>query len=248
MTRRFAVVHEAAADFQTATDLADRVLVETHGDWLEEDALDYHRTWIHEASGGHRLAWKAIKSLAQSANIRVHGHFNNEPALPDAVAARRAILFLQHAFSDLDAIVLIRDTDDQPERRGGLEQARNQANGGIAIVVGLAIVERECWVICGFDPLDENEKDSLDAERTRLGFDPRIRSHELTACKNDIAPRSPKRVLQALTANDRDREYRCWRETTLETLRERGDKNGLADFLGEVRQRLAILLGHVPQD
>ena len=45
MNRRFAVVYEAAADFQTATELADRVLVDSI-DWLEEDQVGYQRTWI----------------------------------------------------------------------------------------------------------------------------------------------------------------------------------------------------------
>src|SRR4051812_29936622 len=39
MSVRCAVVHEAEADFQTATELADRVLVEAI-EWLDEDLLD----------------------------------------------------------------------------------------------------------------------------------------------------------------------------------------------------------------
>ena len=44
MSLQFAVVYEAPADFQTATELADRVLVESI-DWLEEDQIEYQRTW-----------------------------------------------------------------------------------------------------------------------------------------------------------------------------------------------------------
>jgi hypothetical protein len=51
MSQLFAVVHEAEADFTTATGLADRVLVETI-DWLEEDLLTGQRLWISQASGG----------------------------------------------------------------------------------------------------------------------------------------------------------------------------------------------------
>ncbi len=42
MSLRFAVVHEAEADFRTATELADRVLVEAI-DWLDEEMLADHR-------------------------------------------------------------------------------------------------------------------------------------------------------------------------------------------------------------
>ncbi len=243
MSKRFAVVHEAPADFETATELADRVLCDSI-DWLDEDLLVHQRTWLSEAAGGHRLTWKGMKQLAQEAGIRARGHFDGEPGLPDAAAARRAILFLRRQFPDLDAILLIRDQDDEPERRGGLEQARSQGHGGIVIVVGLAVVERESWVIGGFDPLDENESNRLAAERAHLGFDPRMRSHELKACKDETALRSPKRVLRELSGNDRDRERLCWQETALATLAERGTENGLAAYLKEIRERLAGLLGH----
>ncbi len=243
MSLRFAVVYEAAADFETATELADRVLCETI-EWVDEDLIVHQRTWLGESAGGARLTWKGIKQLALDAGITVQGHFEDGPGLPDAAAARRAILFLRNEFPDLAAILLIRDQDDQPERRGGLEQARIQDRSTIAIVVGFAVVERECWVISGYEPRDEDESVRLEQERQHLGFDPRQRSHELTACKNDGAARSPKRVQRALSADDRDRERCCWRETPLPSLRERGSENGLAAYLEEVRTRLAGLIGH----
>lgn len=243
MSLRFAVVHEAEADFQTATELADRVLVEAI-EWLDEDLIADQREWIAAVAGGRRLTWTGIKQLAQEAGIRVHGHFESEPALPDAAAARRAILFLRKAIPELNVIMLIRDQDDEPERRAGLEQARAQDRSGIVIVVGLAVVERESWVISGYEPQDEGESDRLEQERKNLGFDPRMRSHELTACKNDHALRSPKRVLKVLSGDDRERECRCWCDTDLRVLRERGGMNGLATYLEEVRGQLAGLIGH----
>jgi hypothetical protein len=243
MSLRFALVHEARADFETATELADRVLLDAIK-WLDDDLLVHQRTWLAESNSGHRLTWTAIPRLAREAGVRTHGHFEGESALPDAAAARRAIVFLRREFPDLSAILLIRDQDDQPERRGGLEQARSQDHGSLVIVVGLAVVERECWVLCGYDPQDEVETTRLNEERTWLGFDPRTRSHELTACKNDLAHRSPKRVLRVLSADDRDRERRCWQETPLTTLLERGGENGLAAFLKEVRDQIAPLIGH----
>jgi hypothetical protein len=244
MSLRFAVVHEAPADFTTATELADRVLLEAI-DWLDEDQIAYQRSWLGEITGPRYLTWKGIKKLAREAGVRSHGHFDGEPSLPDAAAARRAIDFLLAEVPDLSAILLIRDQDDDPQRRQGLEQARKQDRSGIAIVVGLAIVERECWVLSGFEPQDENESARLAIERSKLGFDPCLRSHELTACKDDRATRSPKRVLRELTADDRVRECRCWNDPSLELLRERGSDNGLAAYLHEVRDKVAPLIGHV---
>ena len=162
MSLFFAVVHEAEADFQTATEIADRVLLEAIY-WLDDSGLDYQRTWVSHTPNGERLTWKRIKQLARDAGIAVSGHIDNQPAYPDARAARRAILYLLTLFSELEGIIVVRDQDDQPERRDGLEQARREFSGSIAIVIGFAIVEREAWVISGFDP--------------------RILSHELTACK-----------------------------------------------------------------
>jgi hypothetical protein len=247
MSVRFAVVYEAEADFQTATELADRVLTEAI-DWLDEDLVDHQREWLARTDAGDRFTWTGINQLARNAGIRVHGHFDEKPGLPDAAAARRATLFLLNTVPKLNAIVLIRDQDDQPERRAGLEQARNQDHSGIVIVVGVAIVERECWVVSGFEPKDEGELSRLETEKKRLGFDPRLRNHELTACKNDQATRSPKRVLRELTEENRDRERCCWREAPLDVLRQRGAENGLAAYMHEVRHRLAPLIGHVSED
>jgi hypothetical protein len=240
---QFAVVHEAPADFQTATELADRVLVESI-DWLEDVQIEYQRIWLQEA-GGVPLTWKRVKQSALDVGIDAIGFFDGEPAEPDARAARRAILYLRHALPDLAGVLLIRDQDDQPERRAGLEQARRQEGGRLPVVVGLAVVERESWVISEFDPQDDVETSRLAAERQTLGLDPRVRSHELTACKDDNAPRSPKRVLRVLCGRDADRERRCWRETMLATLRNRGAENGMGAFLDEVRKELAGLIGHV---
>ena len=246
MSRRFAVVHEAEADLQTATELADRALIEAI-DWLDEEQISHQREWVGTVEGESRLTWKAIKELARDAGIRARGHFDGKPGEPDAAAARRAILYLKAAVPDLRAILLIRDQDDQPERRDGLEQARRQDHGKMVIIVGLAVVEREAWVISGFNPQDEAETRRLDSERQTLGFDPPEQSHKLTACKDDKATRSPKRVLRNLSNDDRERERQCWTATSLEQLRDRGDQNGLAAYLLEVRDRLAPLIGYVPE-
>ena len=248
MTLRFAVVHEADADFTTAVQLADRVLLEAFPDWIDEESLCHYREWISEASDGWRLTWKTIKKLADEAGIRSYGHFDGEAGEADAKAARRAILFLLDNIPELNGILLIRDQDDQPERLDGLDQARKQYRSKIPIVVGLAVVEREAWVISGFDPQDDDEARRLESERRKLGFDPRLRSHELTAGKNDQAPRSPKRVLSCFSGDDYGREQHCWAKTSLEVLRERGSDNGLVAYLDEIRDQLAQLIGYVENE
>lgn len=244
MSHRFAVVAEAPADHRTATELADRIIIDAINDWLDEDHLPHQREWVTDVAG-EQLTWKRIRKLAEAAGIEAEGFFNGEPGLPDARAARRALRYLRATVPELEAVVLIRDQDDQADRRDGLEQARKEDHEGLAIIVGLAIPEREAWVISGFVPEDENEQVRLDDERQKLGFNPCARSQELTACKDDAALRSPKRVLRVLTSGDYDRERRCWSESSLANLRERGTENGLVAYMDEVRTHLAPLIGHV---
>lgn len=241
MSRPFAVVSEAHADFLIATELADRVLVEAV-DWLDESLLDSQRRWLGEHPPSSALTWNSIPGRARETGIRVRGHFDGASALPDAKAARRAVLYLLSQIQELEAIVLIRDADGQIERQHGLEQARRQTPQAIPIVVGVAIPERESWVISGFEPENEQEEAVLDTERQKLGFDPRSRSEELTAGSENTALRSPKRVLHAITQGDRVRESRCWTETAIAVLRQRGTKNGLDRYLNEIRSLLVPLI------
>jgi hypothetical protein len=243
MTPRFVVVHESEADFNTATELADRVLVDAI-DWLDEHLLVHQREWVGAVDGHRRLSWKAIPQMAREIGIKAHGHFDGKPGEADAAAARRAILYLLEAIPDLTAILLVRDQDDQPERRIGLDQAQAQYISRTTIIVGLAVVEREAWVISGFEPQTDEETARLEAEKRALGFNPCERSHELTACKNDQAKRSPKRVLRQLSGTDPERERFCWNNTPIDRLRQRGGDNGLAAYLNEVQKLLAVRIGH----
>ena len=109
-------------------------------------------------------------------------------------------------------------------------------------MIGVAVCERESWVICGFEPRGDDEAQRLATERGKLGFSPCDQSHELSACKDDTALRSPKRVLADLTARNGRREQDCWRVTKLEVLRSRGGGNGLAPYLEEVRTRLVPII------
>lgn len=251
MAKQFAVVFEDEPDFQIATELADRVLL---GEitWLDDEAIAFQREWVNEVQGT-RLKWLSMPSLF-SERFRghgkgTHGHFDGEPGCFDALAGRRAIYFCTKSIPELDALVLIRDTDKQPQRKWGLNQARGEyesqtANKKVTVVIGLANTKRECWVICGFDAKDSTEQESFERLKGEVGFDPRCKSKNLLA-GIDPAKNSAKRALALLTNNDRDREAECWRTTPLNTLRERGTGNGLRDYLDEVKDRLVPLVGGI---
>ncbi len=242
MSKRFAVVSEAPADFEQATELADRVLIDSI-DWLE-DWLDANREWVGVDADGGSLSWRSIAHLARDFGIRVHGHFGGVRGEPDAKAAWRELTYIRARMENVHAILLIRDMDDQPERRQGLEQARNEHAEHVVVVVGCANPKRECWVLSGFDAEDEYEQERFEAERQNLGFDPCVQSHLLSAT-NEQAKTSAKRVFATLSEGVREREQRCWQRTALAVLIARGEQNGLAEYLREVRERLVPLIAVV---
>jgi hypothetical protein len=246
MTRRFVVVYEAPADFQLATELADRVLREKI-DWLEEHLLDTQRVWVKDESGTP-FKWSSLRDWADRCGVRVHGHFGDQPGEPDAKMARRAIVLVRKVLGDVNAIVLVRDLDDQPNREIGLQQAVTHAGEGIPIVIGAANAERESWVLSGFFPATEAEENTLQQARQDLGFNPVEQPQLLTAVKNDQAKKSPKRILNLLIAGDRDREAACWRDTPLDRLRERGSGNGLRRYLLDVERCLVAQISGMPPE
>ncbi len=143
----------------------------------------------------------------------------------------------------LDAIILVRDMDQQPdERTASLEQARAEVPmHAMTIVLALPRAKREAWVLNGFEPQTANEDAALGELREELGFDPVTRSEQLDATKHG-AKRDAKRVLTRLTRGNHEREARCWRETPWSLLRQRGVGSNLVRFLGEVKEVLVPLV------
>jgi len=70
------------------------------------------------------------------------------------------------------------------------------------------------------------------------GFNPCLRSHDLTATGKDQEKLSPKRALNHLTDDSRPRVMRDLHRDNHQTLTQRGEHNGLADFLRDIRTRL----------
>ena len=242
-TLRAAVVCEARADQQTACLLADRVAVETI-DWLEREYLDGSRRWCGETDAFSHITWTGIGDIAERHGISVHPLTwgSAKRSASDANMARRALIVLGRLHSQLDAVLLIRDSDKDDERVRGLQQARDWwagVHGGRApvVVIGVAKTKRECWLLAAFEPADGKEQDQLAGLRKELGFNPCTDSQELTA-QEETAKRSAKRVAAILCSGD---EERGLRETALETLKQRGGKNGLAGYLAELETRYVPL-------
>jgi hypothetical protein len=243
---------EARADFLTSACLIERTIRESAPPW-QRDHLDAfindERAWIGAGDEQEFVRWKRVERVKSELGVRPPlGHFKREPARINAAAARTALAIARHLRRTgltVDAVILVRDMDDQPDRREGLRQARSEAAGldpAMAVVVGAADPEREAWVLAGFDPESGAEHQILATIRAEVGLDPRLRASELTA-KHDHDKKSSKRILRRLTQDDPERQQRCLREASLSTLQERGGCSGLSDFLTEIAERIVPLFG-----
>jgi hypothetical protein len=243
---------ESPADFRLAAGLVDLVLRQLGAAWVVDsfDAPDVIRTWQPDGFGHAYFDIHCLTQYTDELRVRsVRGHFNGQPGGAGASMARKAFLIAQALRKrapdePIDVVVFIWDTDQQrTERPAGVRAARDDARKWklFQIACGFPDPEREAWVLAGFDPCDDAERQSLEKLHRDLGFSPVLHAIRLRD-PNDGAPRNIKRVLGVLTGGDPDREQRCWTEPSLSMLRDRGGETGLAAFLDELVVALVPLL------
>ena len=245
----FIVIGEAVADVRIACALADRVIREEGPDWLREQNPDWLRTWSGLQPNSSHSTWGEIRQLSKRfpelTYLRRPNNLGDkrEPP-PDYAPARKAILLSALLRSEQfpAAIVLVRDLDHQPERMEGMERARDVEQEKIVVLLAAPNPKRETWVLNGFICQNEHEQAELESIRHEIKFDPcreaeRLRYSSQTA----RAERNPKEILQRLAGGNREREEKCWTETPLAQLRERGLKTNLSAYLWEIQEKLLPL-------
>ena len=248
------VIVESPVDAQTATKLAERVLVEKVT-WIEE-YLPHTLKWCGLEVGTNCSCWKDIRTILQSAKdsgIRLPKYLGHKdsPLKADGAITQKILNLIDKLVDKrdrrIDAILLIRDLDSQPERRDGLEQVRSEYQNQRPqreLVIGTADRMREAWVLNGFIPLDAEEMQRLEQLKTEIGFDPCVDADRLRS-NSFMEPekvRNPKVVLGILTGDNILRQQKCYEETSLEQLRIRGMSTGLSSYLKEVEERLVPLV------
>ena len=252
----FVVIVESNADARTATKLADRVLVDKI-DWLEPEMLEHLYQWSGLEAGTDNSCWKNINQIIdnfqQSLGFRPPrylGHRKDGALKADGAAAIKIlnlVRFIQKT-RNIKAILFIRDLDNQPERREGIEQARSEhidRQPKLAIIIGTADRMREAWVLNGFIPSNQEEKQILQNIVTELTFNPCEEPHKLrsNSWEEPARIRNPKVVVEKLTGGKMEREQQCWEETSLEHLRKKGVDTGLTAYICEIEERLIPIIG-----
>ena len=253
----FVVIVESSADARTATKLADRVLVENI-DWLEPEMLQHLFQWSGLEENTEHSCWKNISHIIerekesgfQPPRFLRRANPRQKTLQPDGANTIKIINLVSYLQKtrNIKALLLIRDLDNQPERRQGIEQARSEHINRppkLEIVIGTAERMREAWVLNGFIPSNQDEEQILKEITTQLKFNPCQESHRLRS--NSLTEpdrlRNPKVVVEQLTGGRMEREQQCWEETPLEYLREKGDRTGLTAYIKEIEERLIPIIG-----
>ncbi len=221
--------------------LADRVLIECGPDWIGAETIDGLRQWSGLPPNTDRTRWRELDALSKLHRLRIHGR----SAGPDYLATRKVLELarLMDADAPITALLLLRDLDNQPERRAGIQAAVQESNGALpfAVIVGTANPEAEAWLLNGFVPQDGGETALLEQLRRELSLDPthepdRLRGDRRRARKD--GQRDIKAVVDRLIAGDSARLHRCLTDTPLALLAERGTTSGLCAFLFDLHARL----------
>lgn len=232
----FGIAAESEPDAKTVTGLADRAACAGVG-WLDGEQLEPMRRWAGPGGTDWLDLHRAQRDGRAAFGMRAGGHFNGEPGALDAHMIRSALLLFQHDAEPFEIVIIARDLDDRPQRRAGFEQAVNAGQWPFDIVGALAQPEIEAWVLAGFEPQTEVEREGLRSQRAALGFDP-TRAPERLKSGRTTNPRDCKRVCSTLTGADRERRAQCLAQP-LDTLRSRGAGCGLAAFLDDAQATLA---------
>lgn len=212
--------------------LWDPALVETQRAWVGLDPLhDWaDRGALDRCCEDHEIV-VAARDVDSGRRIAPHGK---------AAMAFKAARVAASLTPPPSLLVLSADTD------GDLDPTRSLA-AGLALADERAIPavcsqihrESEAWVVSGFVAENAAERAALARLIDELGFDPtRFSERLLSNASGD--PRDAKRVARALFAPSggatlsNPRFERCWLETPLELLLERGARSGLGAFVAEV--------------
>lgn len=260
----FVVIVESSADARTATKLAERVLVDKV-EWLEREQLQYLFRWSGLEENTDHSCWKDIKHIIElekksgSRLPKLIGtrRYSKEPLKDDApntIKILNLVSYLQKT-RNIKALLLIRDLDNQSERRQRIEQAcsehdracleHSNRQAKLAIIIGTPAQMREAWVLNGFIPSNKDEEQILKEVTTHLTFNPCEESHRLRF-KSLTEPdriRNPKVVVEKLTGGQMEREQQCWEDTDLAILRKKGVQTGLTAYIDEIEERLIPIIG-----
>jgi hypothetical protein len=243
---KLVAVCDAHADFRQVRALVDRALL-TCCDWMsgyasddpdvpEAHTLDVVRMWRGLEDGSEFSRPADVKRLAEHRDHKRWTHVQGFGGGSEAKTIRKALLLARRLLDadDVAAIIVIRDSENDPGRMAALEDARQSEQWPWTVLLGVQHPMREAWVLAALQPTDEQEREGLARVAAELGFDPRQRSAELRA-RSEAESRHPKRVLrEILHLRGAEREVEVFWRAVWDEMKALGQHNGLAAFILEV--------------
>lgn len=182
-------------------------------DWFY-DNLDAHVRWVGLRDYSKELGqW--VPGVRFSHRDRAHAAARSFPTAggrlpvvrggwgskrePEAQFWRLVLIWAQEVeFDDeVQAIIIARDTDNDPSRLAGLQQAMSVVPGARPVLVAAPHRDLEGWLTLGYLPQDKGETKRLAEVVSSLDFDPTEHPERLTARPNS-AVTDAKRVLNRL--------------------------------------------------
>jgi hypothetical protein len=236
---RLLVAAEDAIGFRLVKHLTDQLCREV--EWIRDAEIGDFRCWLNH-EGADYLPLKSVKQLAKTWNVRSFEKFDGAVGAEDRLLVRKLIRVVELIYPEIHVLVVARDLDRR-ERRLGFAQGRPE-NLPFEVVGALAEPEFEAWLIAAWSPGSEAELERHRNLRKQLGFDPITQSEQLTSTSG--SKRDAKVVLQALAGTAEAGEER-WRTIPVADLAAVGERNGMQQFLLDLRPVLRRLLGaHLP--
>ncbi|KYF61106.1 hypothetical protein BE11_16505 [Sorangium cellulosum] len=235
----FALAAEDTGHHTAVTRLTDRVL-EARVGWFTPDTRDAIRRWRAPTQVDRYWGLKRASDDARNLRLPIRGDFGG---LPEIGMIRAQLLLWKHAHikgERIDVGFIARDTDGK-SRLDGAREAVNSGEWSFRVVLAYPDPEIEAWYIAGFKPATRAERERAEEQTRRLKFSPMEQPERLTATMAGKDTDS-KKVLAALTADDPGRNADCL-ETSIDELRRRGGRCGLAAFLEAVETEVVPLLG-----
>ena len=208
---RIVVVAEAEADQRMVCGLIDRKIAHHAPNWFDREntveELNALREWCGLESGSHFTRWNRLKELARQTEInkapgaRVIGFGSRRTHGYDWSSLRAAIIHFERLRPQADALVVSRDLDKSrsEERRASLvEGERVAVERGVRLTMAIQSPMREAWLLNGFVPRNQREREMLASELEMVRFDPCCKAEDMDVA-DEAAPRSAKRALRVLT-------------------------------------------------
>lgn len=265
---RVAIAGEDQAHRALVTFLADRVLLDEAAKrslhWINAESLQGLRSYEGRGDDEHSPEHLRFYPLAQAKRdteelpklltigglpVKLRGHIDGKPLRPEAGFWRRVLMLFARDNQPPDVLIVAHDTDGDRARVKGLEQALAVTHP-FPVIIAFPHQDAEAWFVAGFRPESDAERRRLEDRKSKLGFDPSEKPHQLTSRPND-APTDAKRVLRILVFDEDASRPPALEEIPdlcdrtlrdLELLERRGGSCGLVAFLDGLRGTLVPML------